>query len=686
MRNKAFKNFFIFILLSIILSLFTSCENLEKSKLMLDTNWVYSLNPDFSDPEPISVDDFRRLYTKLENREGYIYLKTTFILPKDLSEEKLSVFMGIIYIASEISLNGTIIGGSGHFPPLDYSQCSISESVYLPSELLKDNYQNNELVIKLWCNGYGQISETPFITEYSQVNQVKNRQDFFNSTVYLISSFILLIISVMYLFLYFINKDKKQYLSFALMNLCSFLYLGNISFGELNFIIDKSYSILVFEKFFNCIVPTLTAHFAVSFIRDFLGETDSKNVSIYRIILVSCGCMSCLFTADMNSCLKMEYLNYALIALHMFHAVKLIIDNIFIKHNKHVFTLLLGFSPVLLSLVLEVLIQITKQHSYLFIVVLGWQLVIYFFLGILLIDFTRNSNELKVRTEELKAKNTEIEDINENLENLVTERTKALKDINDILQYKQVQNEKEIELATFVQQSFYKHEQLVLKDWEISYYFKALQGVSGDLYDIYYDNDKLKGLGIFDVSGHGIASGLVTMLVKNIINQEFYIGSEDKLEDVMSIINNRIIDEKGSIENYLTGILIRVNKNELEIVNAGHPECILYNCKSKTAEFVSKGSDECCGAIGIPYLPVHFETNRIKMNSGDSLLLYTDGITECMNTKREEYTSDRLLHAFKGTVNLPIDEQIQAILHDLNAFISNSKITDDISYIILRKK
>ena len=88
---------------------------------------------------------------------------------------------------------------------------------------------------------------------------------------------------------------------------------------------------------------------------------------------------------------------------------------------------------------------------------------------------------------------------------------------------------------------------------------KPLAGVSGDLYDIFYTGNHLNGLGIFDVSGHGISSGLVTMLVKNIIEQEFHDGSNEKLEDVMYIINDRLIEEKGNTKRSLFRFQPQVN-------------------------------------------------------------------------------------------------------------------------------
>ena len=113
-----------------------------------------------------------------------------------------------------------------------------------------------------------------------------------------------------------------------------------------------------------------------------------------------------------------------------------------------------------------------------------------------------------------------------------------------------------------------------------------MAAVSGDLFDIYHRQNNIDGIGIFDISGHGLASGLVTMLVKNIIHQEFYKIADTDLAEILSRINTRIIQEKADIENYLTGILVRIGSDKIELVNAGHPFPILYKSKQKECFFV----------------------------------------------------------------------------------------------------
>ena len=136
--------------------------------------------------------------------------------------------------------------------------------------------------------------------------------------------------------------------------------------------------------------------------------------------------------------------------------------------------------------------------------------------------------------------------------------------------------ENEIKMAAIIQQNFFRQEIDNIKKYEVAYFSRPMVGVSGDLYDFYKTGEKLDGLGVFDVSGHGISSGIVTMLVKNIIHQEFYNQKDADLWEIVNEINDRVIEEKGDIQNYLTGVLVRLYEDKFELVDAGHPAPILY--------------------------------------------------------------------------------------------------------------
>ncbi len=246
--------------------------------------------------------------------------------------------------------------------------------------------------------------------------------------------------------------------------------------------------------------------------------------------------------------------------------------------------------------------------------------------------------------------------------------------------------EKEIELAAFVQESFSKRKMPELKDFDIAYYSKAMAGVSGDMYDFYTDDEILEGAGIFDVSGHGISSGLVTMLVRNIFQQEFHQNENKDLYEVMEIIDKRIRVEKRNIENYLTGILLRMKGSKIEIVNAGHPCPILYRKESGECNYFDEKRKFSSTVIGLSSIESFFQETTFEMKSGDEIILFTDGIKEAMNTAHDEYGNSRFLESVKNAVQQDFDRQIPSVLSDMGHFTENADQSDDITIVIIRKK
>ncbi|MCR5187796.1 MAG: serine/threonine-protein phosphatase [Treponema sp.] len=244
----------------------------------------------------------------------------------------------------------------------------------------------------------------------------------------------------------------------------------------------------------------------------------------------------------------------------------------------------------------------------------------------------------------------------------------------------------EIALASQVQKSFFKHNNTIFKDWAIAHYNKAMAGVSGDFFDIYNHDDELEGIGIFDVSGHGIASGLVTMLVKNIINSEFQEGKKDDLLIVLERINQNVIKEKGDVENYLTGILLRINENKVSFVTAGHSLPILYRAKEDKVEYIQADGQKAYGAIGMKNVPSKYAEYCLTMNPGDELIFFTDGITDAKNEVDDSFGKERLLKSAKRNVVRPLNTQIDCIISDVKTFSANVPQNDDITLVILEKK
>ena len=247
--------------------------------------------------------------------------------------------------------------------------------------------------------------------------------------------------------------------------------------------------------------------------------------------------------------------------------------------------------------------------------------------------------------------------------------------------------QKEIENAALLQKTFLSKEEEFWEHWSVCAKSIPMAGVTGDLNCAYGDNHNLLGLGIFDISGHGIASGLLTMLAKNIIEYQFYgniySNGKEELWETMDKINSRFIQNKGEVSNYLTGILLKIVDNKIELVNAGHPEPILYKKSINSFIFFARDS-RSIGVIGMNNIPPFYISQYLEMESGDELFLFTDGITECTNDNGEQFGQARLMQSFQKYIKTPIEEQIKLIMEEVNDF-RGKIITDDITLMILKR-
>lgn len=674
---KAGLKYFISLLVLVFITMLCSCSYNNDEVINLDKKWSYSVTGIRGPYAPLELSEFDSIKKSLPGRKGDIYLKTTFRIPSSLRHKHLRCYLGNIKIASELYINDTLIGSTGFFPPQPFSIGGLATSYDVPYALCKSE-TSNELTLHIYVEGEGHLGDHPFISTANKVLVYEKTFNFINSKLHLICSWIMIVIGLMYLGVYYLRRSDKQYISFSMMNICSGLFLISLCVGEYPIIFYNNFSYLLYQKLFRGIAAILSSYFAVSFMIDYLKQKESLSWKISRSAITIAPCFFILFTGTMHDYFVFLGVSYILIALQMIYVLIIIMMNIK-KNPKGVLGLLVGFTPVLISIAITACIILGRGRNLSIIIVIGWQVTVFIFLAMLIAFFVSQCNK--------------VDFLNSNLEKLVQNRTEELSRANNTLEetnahlkYEVERADKEIELASYVQQSFYNIKLPDFKNYEVAYYNRPMAGVSGDLYDFYFTKDTLEGFGLFDVSGHGISSGLVTMLVKNIINDEFTKGRKLSVNEILYIINDRIITQKGNVENYLTGILARINGNEVEFVNAGHPNAILYKAKENKLELIRRGTTNETGVIGIPDFPTNFENVKVTVEKGDMFLLYTDGLVETMNRNREEFGLERLKRTFLKNSDMPIKEQVENIVEEAKTFANRAKIADDITLLILKKK
>jgi len=279
------------------------------------------------------------------------------------------------------------------------------------------------------------------------------------------------------------------------------------------------------------------------------------------------------------------------------------------------------------------------------------------------------TEELMSAMEEMEAMNDALVSTNENLENAgrIAER-----DMN---------------MAVNVQKSLLPKESPKVKDWDIAFAFKPMSGISGDMYDFYQTGERLNGISLFDVSGHGIASGLITMIAKPIIHRYFTRMINKELSEVLERANEDLIKEIGNVDNYLTGVILKFSEKEgdIEYVNAGHPDILIKNKENSVKEVNSEEGDFKGMFLGFKELDATYESLKFRMETGDVLFLYSDCIIEAKNKDGNEYGMDGLSHSFSTAPGGTADEILHHIYNDFMKFIDGDLLDDDFTVIIIKK-
>jgi sigma-B regulation protein RsbU (phosphoserine phosphatase) len=234
----------------------------------------------------------------------------------------------------------------------------------------------------------------------------------------------------------------------------------------------------------------------------------------------------------------------------------------------------------------------------------------------------------------------------------------------------------------------------MFRGWELSISYNALDSnVSGDLYDYYFTEGILDGLGIFDVSGHGIPAGLMTILAKSIISQHFITGKTqaEPISNVLEDINKSYIKEKVNVENYITGILFRFSEfNQkdvcsVEFANAGHPYPLLYSAQDNKVVELKQDDEKQYGILGVEGLDVSFPPVNFRAAQDDIIICYTDGLTDCMNHKGEEFGKERIIKTAQLYHKESAIMIMNRIMDKFADFVGSEKITDDITLIVLKR-
>ena len=205
------------------------------------------------------------------------------------------------------------------------------------------------------------------------------------------------------------------------------------------------------------------------------------------------------------------------------------------------------------------------------------------------------------------------------------------------------------------------------------------KSVGGDLYDFFFLDDNKFCFVIGDVSGKGIPAALYMAVCRTMLR-----GKSSKnlpAHEMMIAVNNELsADNDMAMFITLFICILNVKTGEIDFCNAGHnPPYIRHN--SGSFELLKKVHG---APVGV-FENEQYSSGKITLDKGDSIILYTDGVTEAININNEQYTNQRLKNIIMNiTDNTSSKDILKTIKDDLESFVGDAEPSDDITIEVLK--
>jgi sigma-B regulation protein RsbU (phosphoserine phosphatase) len=256
-----------------------------------------------------------------------------------------------------------------------------------------------------------------------------------------------------------------------------------------------------------------------------------------------------------------------------------------------------------------------------------------------------------------------------------------IEEINTQLKEKQKQIEQDLESAAKIQKSLLPNISPKFKNVKIAWKFKPSERIGGDIFNIHSPDNKHIGVYMLDVCGHGVSAALISVAVSQYIqNIRDLLADESGVvspENVLNRINKAFPFER--FDSYFSIIYLTVDLYEgcLTYSCAGHPPPFLLGV-DKTVEILDRRGP----VIGLGK-DVSFGRATKRLNRGDKIILYTDGLLEVRNSTAEFYGRNRCYETIKSCAGGAAQDTVRKIYKSVKKFGQGNKPDDDISILVV---
>jgi phosphoserine phosphatase RsbU/P len=250
---------------------------------------------------------------------------------------------------------------------------------------------------------------------------------------------------------------------------------------------------------------------------------------------------------------------------------------------------------------------------------------------------------------------------------------------------------REIEIARQVQERLLPQIYPLVKGVDFAGFSRTAQEVGGDYYDfIALENGRL-GVAIGDVSGKGISAALLMASIRAALHGLTFSGTISLPRLIEGL--NRIIYDSSTSNRFVTFFFGEYDPSTrtLDYVNAGHNAPVLLRPSAPGLDSFCNPEAPCMvkrletggTVIGI-LTEVHYEQGRLQLQPYDTLVAFTDGISEAMTADYEEWGEERLIAAARMSTHLSAQQIVTAVIESADHFTAGAAQNDDLSLVVLK--
>jgi len=243
----------------------------------------------------------------------------------------------------------------------------------------------------------------------------------------------------------------------------------------------------------------------------------------------------------------------------------------------------------------------------------------------------------------------------------------------------------EVEVTRRLQQMLLpKEEELKqIKELDIAGYMQPAEEVGGDYYDVLNHNGRVK-IGIGDVTGHGLESGVLMLMAQTAV-RTLQIHEEMDSGKFLTTLNRTLFEnvQRMNADKSMTLTLLDYQDGLVRL--SGQHEEILLIRQGGTVERID--TVDLGFPIGLePNIESFVGQHELTLQLNESVILYTDGITEAENLSGQQYGIERLCEVLQCHWQESAAGMRQAVIEDLMQFIGQQKIFDDITLVVLKRR